>query len=140
MHTDRTITSHGYDHFIGRICYEDGSERIASLNLQSGGYDSFTDLERACFDLQHHVSEGRRVLFTKSPGTVDAGIVTEEEMHDFLTKLGLKPGPSDGVKSVDFPAGEFLPFKPEQLKALRGLYKEIGHMAKYDNPFVNQPK
>jgi len=146
VNLDDKIESWGYDEFIGREVFHDGSEAFVTLDLKSFGSTSYRSLEMACDQLCYNVKEGKKVLLVRNPGYVGSksrkASLISESLNSNVFKLGINARIVDQEPGVDeyiIPGRRYEPFNSEQMTTLQMMYQEKLDMKKFPNPFDNQP-
>ena len=144
------IDDPGYNQFIGREIFEDGHENFVTLNLHTGGSNSYRSLRQACNDLCRGVESGERISLYKSLGHVRPKTRSASPIFEALTSaLGeIKREDADVMvfdqnqekKTYTTVGREYKKFTTDQMILLQQMYLNKPEMQRFPNPFVAQPQ
>lgn len=141
MEEEPTFQTYGFDTFIGRVRFDNGFERITSLDLHSLGSLMGITLNDALRYLCMDIKSGKRILLYKSPGGTDLrevalpdieGLVRRFEFSDEKTPIKYR---WEVVQPMNF-----VVFNLEELNQLQEMYERRKDMKSFPNPFLYQPE
>lgn len=153
MEYQHKIESKGFDEFIGREIYEEGYENFVSLNLKDLGSSSYRFIKTALDYLCNFIKEGKKVLLSKSPGSIGREVKNGKKILDLLMN-SVNEFMKDNAKERDkviikyqYPEDDsyilssrkYEPFTKKQMEELKNMYELRTDLKLFPNPFLYQP-